>query len=147
MERSRSIDNKHKITNRVEEKQAAWGSVPADNFGYADTHARHEQRGLEDWEMVEDVQKPDKRIPKWVYGGILGIVLMAFALSLPFWGDRPGHERPWITAGHLYALLYFLVAAGVIYFMTKLYGSGSARTTSFEDDDIEMPSHSTKGDS
>ena len=139
------MDNKHKIKNRVTEKQAQWGSVPADNFGYADAHERHEQRGLEDWEMVEDVQKPDKRIPKWVYGGILGIVLMAFALSLPFWGDRPGHERPWLTTGHLYALLYFLISAGGIYFIVNMYSSGGRRSSPlFDEDEFEMPKHKSK---
>ncbi len=141
------MDSHSKESDRMDDAQQRWGEVPADHYGYNDDQQRREKRGLEDWEMVENISPATKYVPKWVYAGVFGIVLMAFALSLPFWGDRPGYDRAWITAGHLYALLYFLLAAGVIYIMTNLYSSGRARGASFEDEAIEMPHYTTSGDS
>ncbi|EAU55031.1 hypothetical protein [Mariprofundus ferrooxydans] len=120
-----------------------WGGIPADHYGYASDEERLEKRGLDDWEMVEHIPESQKRVPKWFYGVIVGVLIVAFGLSLPFWGDRPGHARPWFTMGHLYALLYFIVAGGVIYFMTTLYGSsrGGRLDSDVEHDDIDMPGH------
>ncbi|MDX8404738.1 MAG: hypothetical protein R8K50_01140 [Mariprofundus sp.] len=131
------------VKQPVHEVTVEWGKTPDDDYGYASEADRLEKRGLDDWEMVELIPASEKRIPKWFYAAIIGILVMAFGLSMPFWGDRPGHARPWFTMGHLYALLYFIGAACVIFFMTRLYSNGDDkhRDSGFEDDDIDMPSH------
>jgi len=120
-----------------------WGKTPDDHYGYASDEERLEKRGMDDWELVENIPKSQNRIPKWFIGVIIGVLIVAFGLSLPFWGDRPDHARPWFTMGHLYAVLYFIVASGVIYFMTRLYGSdeGGRLDSDPENDDIDMPGH------
>ncbi|MDQ6992902.1 MAG: hypothetical protein Q9M31_05460 [Mariprofundus sp.] len=92
---------------------------------------------------MEKIGKQEKKpVPKWFYAAVFALLMMAFGLSMPFWGDRPGHERPWLTMGHLYALLYFFVAAGVIYVMAQMYGSGDKEDfqSELDDDEFEMPS-------
>ena len=118
-----------------------WGKIPEDHFGYASEEERLEKRGLEDWELVEKIPESQKRVPKWFYGIILGVLIVAFGLSLPFWGDRPDHARPWFTMGHLYAVIYLLVAGSLVYFMSNLYGSehGGRLDSDHTDDDIDMP--------
>jgi len=120
-----------------------WGKTPENHYGYASDEERLEKRGMDDWELVENIPKSQNRIPKWFIGVIIGVLMVAFGLSLPFWGDRPDHPRPWFTMGHLYAVLYFIVAGGVIYFMTRLYGSseGGRLDSDPENDDIDMPGH------
>ncbi len=125
----------------------AWGKTPDDHYGYASDEERLEKRGMDDWELVENIPKSQNRIPKWFIGVIIGVLIVAFGLSLPFWGDRPGHPRPWFTMGHVYAVLYFIVAGSVIYFMTRLYGSdeGGRLDSDPEHDDIDMPGHGGQG--
>lgn len=120
-----------------------WGSIPADHYGYASDEERLEKRGMDDWEMVEHIPESQKRVPKWFAGVIVGVLIVAFGLSLPFWGDRPGHVRPWFTMGHLYALLYCIVVGAIIYFMTTWYGSGRGERLDSDagHDDIDMPGH------
>ena len=111
----------------VKKDDLSWGNIPTDHYGYTSETDRREQRGLEDWEMVENIQASQKRVPRWFIAGAIVIFIVAIGLSLPFWGDRPGHERPWLTMGHLFALFYFLGAFVLIYFMTRLYVSGQNR--------------------
>ena len=98
-----------------------WGKLPDDHFGYASDEERIEKRGLEDWELVEQIPKGSKRVPRWFIAVIVGVALVAFTLTEPFWGDRPGHPRPWFTWGHLIAVVYFLVAAFFIHFMINQF--------------------------
>jgi len=42
-------------------------------------------------------------------------------LSFPFWGNRPGHERPWIDWGFAVALAYISVFGAFVYFMVNKY--------------------------
>jgi len=134
-------------SNPAKKEEASWGNIPSDHYGYASDTERREQRGLEDWEMVENIPTGQKRVPKWFIAGAIVIFIVAIGLSLPFWGDRPGHERPWLTMGHLFAFFYVTGAFVLIYFMTRLYGSGksSDEQTDFEDD-IDMPGHSNRRD-
>ncbi|PIW51520.1 MAG: hypothetical protein COW18_00605, partial [Zetaproteobacteria bacterium CG12_big_fil_rev_8_21_14_0_65_54_13] len=83
----------------------------------------------------------------WFYAVIIGVLIVAFGLSLPFWGDRPDHARAWFTIGHLYAVLYFIVAFIFIFFMVNLYGSdrGGRLDSDTEHDDIDMPGHGGDG--
>jgi len=124
-----------------------WGKTPDDHYGYESDEQRLEKRGMDDWELVENIPKSQKRIPKWFYAVIAGVLIVAFGLSLPFWGDRPDHARPWFTMGHLYAVLYFIAGGSLVFFMTNLYGSdrGGHLDSDHEDDDIDMPGHGGDG--
>jgi len=123
-----------------------WGEVPEDHFGYSSDEDRKNKRGLEDWELVEKIPESQRRIPTWFIGIIIMILLIAFGLSLPFWGDRPGHPRPWLGWGQLIAVAYTIGGGAFIYFMTRLYGSERAGhldndpdKSNPDDDDIDMP--------
>lgn len=131
----------------VQSTNVEWGENPADHYGYESDEERLEKRGMDDWELVENIPESQKRIPKWFYGVIAGVLIVAFGLSLPFWGDRPGHARPWFTMGHVYALIYFIVAFIFIFFMVNLYGSdrGGRLDSDSEHDDIDMPGHGGEG--
>jgi len=137
-----SIDDKLPLHDTSME----WGKAPADHYGYASDEERLEKRGLDDWEMVEHIPESQRRVPKWFYAVILGVLIVAFGLSLPFWGDRPDHARAWFTMGHFYAVLYFIVAFIFIFFMVNLYGSdrGGRLDSDAEHDDVDMPGPDNK---
>ncbi len=103
--------------------QSKWGDIPEDNFGYASDEERREKRGLEDWEMVENIPDSQEAVPRWFFGIIFVVLLMAIGLSFPFWGDRPGYEREWINWGFGAAILYLIVFGTFVYFMVNFYGS------------------------
>lgn len=100
-----------------------WGELPDDNFGYASDEERRAKRGLEDWELVDNIPDSQQPVPRWFFGIIIAVVLVAVGLSFPFWGDRPGHEREWINWGFGAALLYIAVFGTFVYFMVNFYGS------------------------
>lgn len=120
-----------------------WGRIPEDHFGYASDDERKNKRGLEDWELVENIPDSQRRVPTWFVGIIIVVLMVAFGLTLPFWGDRPDAPRAWFTWGHVAAAVYAMIAAGFIYFMTTLYGSRHAGRLDSDkhadDDDIDMP--------
>ncbi len=120
-----------------------WGKIPEDHFGYASDEDRKNRRGLEDWELVENIPESQRRVPAWFVGIIIVVLIVAFGLTLPFWGDRPDHPRAWFTWGHVAAAVYALIAGFFIYFMTNLYGSNRAgrldSDAEHDDDDIDMP--------
>jgi hypothetical protein len=104
-------------------KDSKWGELPEDNFGYASDEERRAKRGLEDWELVEKIPESQQPVPRWFFGIIIAVVLVAVGLSFPFWGDRPGYEREWINWGFGAALLYIAVFGTFVYFMVNFYGS------------------------
>ena len=104
-------------------KEAKWGELPEDNFGYASDEERRAKRGLEDWELIDAIPDSQKPVPRWFIGIIVAVMLVAVGLSFPFWGDRPGYEREWINWGFGAALLYVLVFGTFVYFMVNFYGS------------------------
>ncbi|OIO70060.1 MAG: hypothetical protein CO186_02240 [Zetaproteobacteria bacterium CG_4_9_14_3_um_filter_49_83] len=119
-----------------------WGEIPEDHFGYATDEERLNKRGLEDWELVEKIPESQRHVPAWFIGIIIMVLLVAFGLTLPFWGDRPEAPRAWFTWGHVAAGLYAIIASLFIYFMTTLYGSSRAgKLDSDKDDydDVDMP--------
>ncbi|MDQ6975648.1 MAG: hypothetical protein Q9M22_03680, partial [Mariprofundaceae bacterium] len=103
-----------------------WGEIPSDHFGYKSDEDRLNKRGMEDWELVENIPKSQNHMPKWFIAVVFMVLLMAFGLTIPFWGDRPDAPRPWFTWGHVAALVYFGVGAVFISYMVNLYGSESA---------------------
>jgi len=121
-----------------------WGVIPDDHFGYASDEDRLNKRGMEDWELVEKIPESQRRVPAWFIGIIVMVLLVAFGLTLPFWGDRPESPRPWFSWGLVAAAVYALIAGLFIYFATTLYGSDRAgRLDSDKEnddfDDIDMP--------
>lgn len=111
----------HEPVKAVED--AKWGELPADNFGYASDEERRAKRGLEDWELIDAIPDSQKPVPRWFFGIIVAVMLVAVGLSFPFWGDRPGYEREWINWGFGAALLYIVVFGAFVYFMVNFYGS------------------------
>ena len=64
-----------------------WGAPPEDNFGYASDEERRANRGLEDWEMVDQMSDSQPGIFAWfhtVAGSVVaGVVLFAiFAYAI-----------------------------------------------------------------
>lgn len=100
-----------------------WGEIPEDNFGYASDEERRAKRGLEDWELVENIPDSQRGVPRWFLGVIVMVLLVAIGLSFPFWGDRPGYEREWINWGFGAAILYLAVFGTFVYFMVNMYSS------------------------
>lgn len=107
-------------------EKSDWGVIPEDNFGYASDEERRAKRGLEDWELVEKIPESQESVPRWFWGIIVIVLLIAIGLSFPFWGDRPGYEREWINWGFGAALLYLTVFGTFVYFMVNFYGSKMA---------------------
>ncbi|HXH71364.1 MAG TPA: hypothetical protein VNI58_00925 [Mariprofundaceae bacterium] len=129
---------------KLDAVKTEWGKLSDDHFGYASEKERLEKRGMEDWELVEKIPQSQKRVPKWFIAVIVMVMLVAFGLTLPFWGDRPDNPRPWFTWGTVAAVVYFGIAAGFIYFMVNLYGSDSAGRLDNDpdredEDDVDMP--------
>ncbi len=103
-----------------------WGEAPDDHLGYASEEDRHSKRGLEDWELVENISESQRNVPYWFIAVILVVLLVAIGLSFPFWGDREGFERSWINWGFGAAIIYLAVGVTFIYFMVTMYGSKMA---------------------
>ena len=64
-----------------------WGTQPEDNFGYASDEERRANRGLEDWEMVDQMSDSQPGIFAWfhtvagsVVAGIILFALFAYAI-------------------------------------------------------------------
>ncbi len=115
-------DSQKKNLTQVESQ---WGEKPQDHFGYASDEERRAKRGLEDWELVETIPESQKQIPYWFVAIIVVVLLVAIALSFPFWGNRKGHEPEWFNWGFVAAIFYIAAAGALVYFMVQLYGSTS----------------------
>ena len=116
----KELDNDNPVAYE-EVKEDKWGELPEDNYGYASTDERRAKRGMEDWEMVENVPKSQKGVPIWFLAVIVAVLLVAIGLSFPFWGDRLGYERAWVDWGFGGAILYLIVFGGFVYFMVNRY--------------------------
>lgn len=82
-----------------------------------------DSRGMNTDDLLKSVEKDEHRIPKWFIAIIIMVLLVAYGLTLPFWGDRPDSPRPWFTWGHVAAFFYLVIAGGFVYMMTRLYAS------------------------
>ncbi|HHM04613.1 MAG TPA: hypothetical protein ENJ19_02575 [Gammaproteobacteria bacterium] len=95
-----------------------WGETAPDHLGYASEEERIRKRGLEDWEMVERMdQTSDHKIPYWFIGLFLVLLLVATGLTFPFWGVRPGYERPWFDWGIVAGATWVVVMGALIYYI------------------------------
>jgi hypothetical protein len=111
--------NKPAALGTVESK---WGAVDAGHFGYESEEDRKAKRGLEDWEIVEKVPESQKPVPYWFFAVVLVVLLVGVGLSFPFWGLRPGDDRPWLDWGFLIALVYISVAGTFVWYMVRHFG-------------------------
>jgi hypothetical protein len=103
-----------------------WGKADAEHFGYESDEDRKSKRGLEDWELVEKIPESQKSVPYWFFAVAAVVVLVGIGLSFPFWGLRPGDERPWIDWGFLVAIVYMAIAGSFVWYMVRMYGSSKA---------------------
>jgi len=90
----------------------------------AQAHKHITKQGMSDEEIIASgvgLESKD-RVPKWFWAIIIVVTLIAYGLTVPFWGDRVGSPRPWFTWGHVGALAYILVFGGFVYFMTMMSG-------------------------
>lgn len=60
-----------------------WGNQPEDNFGYASEEERRERRGLEDWELVENISDDQPGVFPW-FRAVIGSVIIGVLLYLLF---------------------------------------------------------------
>jgi hypothetical protein len=100
-----------------------WGEHSENNFGYASNEDRLAMRGLEDWELTETISESQRGVPYWFVGVTVAVLLISVGLGFPFWGLRPGDERPWVDWGFGIALVYVALGSVFLYFMVNLYGS------------------------
>lgn len=115
-----------KPLSAIDPAQAEWGKNDAEHFGYASDEERKSKRGLEDWELVERIPLSQKPVPYWFYAVIGVVLLIGVGLSFPFWGLRPGDNRPWLDWGFLFAIVYIAIAAAFVRLMVRMYGSARA---------------------
>jgi len=87
--------------------------------------AKNNKVGMSDDEIIASGMglESSSRVPKWFWAIIVVVLMIAYGLTVPFWGDRVDNPREWFTWGHVAALAYILVFGGFVYFMTTMYGS------------------------
>ncbi len=120
------MDQKDKPASPLSSVQSQWGKADGENFGYESDEARKAKRGLEDWELVEKIPESQKPVPYWFFAVVLVVLLVGIGLSFPFWGLRPGDNRPWLDWGYAIALAYIAVAGSFVWYMVRLYASSKA---------------------
>ncbi len=132
------MNDEDKPTPALGTVESRWGKLDDDHFGYESEEDRKAKRGLEDWELVEKMPASQKPVPYWFFAVVLVVLLVGVGLSFPFWGLRPGDQRPWIDWGFLIALVYIAVAGSFVWYMVRLYSS-SRDGRSDSDPDKEKP--------
>ena len=111
---------KQNETAKTQTNATQWGETPGDNFGYSNESDRHNQRGLEDWEMVATMETKSAPIPYWFMALFLVLLLVAIGLTFPFWGNRPGYERDWFDWGIPAGVAWVIVMSFVIFYFVDL---------------------------
>lgn len=101
------------------------------------SHKKIEKKGMTDEEIIASGVglESRNRVPKWFWAIIVVVVLVAYGLTVPFWGDRVDSPRPWFTWGHVAALAYILIFGGFVYFMTMMYGDDGGEAEDREEFD------------
>ncbi len=105
---------------KINQSETQWGEVPEDNFGYEDDEERRNKRGLEDWELVQTMEETSTSIPYWFIAIFILLLLIAIGLTFPFWGNRPGFERPWFDWGIPAGAAWVIVMSFLIYYFVDL---------------------------
>ncbi|MDQ6954799.1 MAG: hypothetical protein Q9M20_05085 [Mariprofundaceae bacterium] len=102
--------------------------------GQSHPHKKIKKQGMTDEEIIASgvgLESRD-RVPKWFWAIIVVVILIAYGLTVPFWGDRVDSPRPWFTWGHVGAFAYILVFGGFVYFMTMMYGDDAGENEESE---------------
>jgi len=111
---------KKKEPPKAIKEQLDWGESSGDNYGYATEQDRKDKRGLEDWEMVTSMEKSEVSIPYWFLALFLVLLIVAVGLTFPFWGNRPGFERPWFDWGIPLGVAWCVGMSLIIYYFVDL---------------------------
>lgn len=110
---------KPKNPESVDETQ--WGE--SSDYGYKSDDERKDRRGLEDWEMLESMEQSEVGIPFWFIAIFVVLLIVAVGLTFPFWGNRPGYERPWFDWGIPAGVAWVVVMSAVIYYFVEMVPS------------------------
>lgn len=110
------------MDKKMGEVKPEWGKNSEDHFGYASDEERLAKRGMEDWELTERIPQSQRKVPAWFFAVIIVVLLVAVGLSFPFWGRRPGDDRPWLDWGFAAAIGYIAVAGYFVYYMVNQQG-------------------------
>ena len=70
-------------TQTLDPIENQWGAQPDHNFGYATEDERRANRGLEDWEMLDSMSKPQPGVRVWLRT-VIGTVIAGVALFILF---------------------------------------------------------------
>lgn len=120
-----------------------WGEQHKDNFGYASEEERLEKRGMEDWELVDQIPKSQGKVPYWFMAVVVIVLLVGVGLSFPFWGLRPGVTVKWTDwvkdPGFLGSLVYISAAAAFVYYMVHHSGPTEEEQNEIKRDKSKKP--------
>jgi len=95
-----------------------WGE--SSTFGYKTDEERKDKRGLEDWEMVTSMEQSTVGIPFWFVAIFVVLLIVAVGLTFPFWGSRPGYERPWFDWGIPAGVAWVVFMSAIIYYFVEM---------------------------
>jgi len=98
--------------------ETQWGE--SSSFGYRNEDERKDRRGLEDWEMLSSMEQSTVGIPFWFVAIFIVLLIVAVGLTFPFWGNRPGYERPWFDWGIPAGVAWVVVMSAVIYYFVEM---------------------------
>lgn len=118
MNDKKTSSKKSDIPDAIEKPD--WGEDSNDNFGYKNDQERRDKRGLEDWEMVTSMEKSEVSIPYWFIALFVVLLIVAVGLTFPFWGNRPGFERPWYDNGIPLGVAWVVGMSFIIYYFVDL---------------------------
>ena len=119
------MNDEDKPAPALDSVESQWGKVDTKHFGYESEDDRKAKRGLEDWELVEKIPDSQKPVPYWFFAVVVVVLLVGIGLSFPFWGLRPGDNRPWLDWGFLVAIVYIAVAGSFVWYMVRMFGPSS----------------------
>ena len=134
------MDAKQRESNEREPVNAIndvkWGEKRGDHLGYDSEEDRINKRGLEDWDMVEKMSdaSSDHGVPALFFV----LLLVATGLTFPFWGVRPGYERPWFDWGIVAGAVWVISMAAAIYYMVDGRGRRQRKKAQQEAADKEQ---------
>jgi len=96
--------------------------------------------GMTDDEIIASGSglESSNRVPKWFLAILVVMLLIAYGLTVPFWGDRVDSPRAWFTWGHVGAFAYIIVFGGFVYYMTSMYGSNDEEIDKEIEQEIEQ---------
>ena len=116
-------------------EETKWGEISSDHLGYDSEEDRLKNRGLEDWELVEKMSETsDHKIPYWFFAIFVVLLLVAVGLTLPFWGVRPGYERPWFDWGIPAGVGWVVFSSALIYYIVDFRRRNEKKTDGDEPD-------------